>query len=133
MAERLIDLLEQDGADYRAMYQLSLEQQQCIAREDLESLERSFERMHCLMDRIRRRQARVRGLDEAHPQLESRRAGLRQLIGELQELRCANEAAVRQLMARTRDELKQVQQGRRALRGYQSTRIHDARFFDGTR
>lgn len=129
----LAELLDQDCADYRAMYQLGLEQQRCIAREDLQGLELSFERMHRLMDRIRLRQEGRLAPEAPHPEVELRRAELRRLIGQLQELRRTNEAAVRQLMERTREELRQFQQSRRALRGYQLNQVHEARFFDGTR
>ncbi len=133
IGERLAELLDQDRDDYGAMYQLGLEQQGCIAREDLEGLRRSCERLHSLMERIRLRQARYPAAGAWPPEAGCRRAELRGLIGQLQELRRANEAAVRELLARTREELKQLQQRRRALRGYQGARVHEARFFDGTR
>ena len=40
---------------------------------------------------------------------------------------------MKELLQRTRGELKQFDKGQRAIRGYQSTKVQDARFFDGTR
>ncbi|MBI2504126.1 MAG: hypothetical protein HYW07_12955 [Candidatus Latescibacteria bacterium] len=122
----------QDCADYRAMYQLGLEQRDCIAREDLEGLGNSFRRLRRLMDRIRLRQA-GRPAAGNSPEEEGQREELRRVIAELQELRRGNEAAVQGLLSRTREELRQFQQGRRSLRGYQTTRPSEARFFDGVR
>ena len=135
--EKALELLDQHYEDYRAMYRVSLEQCDCIEREDLSGLEVSFERLHRLMDQIRRRQA---GMPELGPcegaaqkELQQRHQNLRHIIGELQEVRQGNERAVRHLLQRTRDELRQFGKGQRAARGYRRTRVQDARFFDGTR
>ena len=135
--EKALEILDQHYEDYRAMYRVGLEQRDCIAREDLSGLEVSFERMHRLTDRIRRRQA---GMPELGPgggaapgELQQRHQNLRHIIGELQEVRQSNERAVKRLLQRTRDELRQFGKGQRAARGYRRTRVQDARFFDGTR
>jgi hypothetical protein len=134
-AARLEEVFDRQYEDYRSMYQLGLEQRSCIAGEDLAGLDASFGRMHRVMDRIRLRQT---DLDElcsggVPAGVAERREALRTIVVELQELRRVNERAVRQLQGRTREELKQVQQGRRAARGYRHSKVEQARFFDGTR
>ncbi len=124
--------LGQELADFEAMYQLGLEQRDCIAREDLEGLGASFQRTRRLMDRIRLRQEHRPALGTT-PEVEGQRNELRRLVGQLQELRRDNEAAVQQLLARTRDDLRQFQQSRRALRGYQQAGLSEARFIDRVR
>lgn len=120
-----------DLADYEAMYQLGLEQRECIAREDLEGLAASFQRTRRLMDRIRLRQEQAPEL--GGQEAEAARDEVRRLIGRLQELRRENEAAVAALLARTREEVRQFQQGRRALRGYQQSGLSESRFIDRLR
>ena len=101
-------------------------------REDLEGLGSSFQRLRRLMDRIRRRQE-GRPAAASTPLELRRREELRRLIAQLQELRRHNETAVQGLLARTREELRQSQQGRRSLRGYQATGPSEARFIDRVR
>ena len=129
----LADHYQQDYADYRAMYQVGLEQRDCIAREDLEGLSVSIQRLRRLMDRINLRQAGRPAAGSPSPEEERQREELRRLLGELQELRRDNEAAVQQLLARTREEMRQYQQRRRAIRGYRVNAPEEARFFDGVR
>ena len=135
--EKTLEILDQQYEDYCAMYQVSLEQQACIEREDLSELNVSFERVHRLMDQIRLRQADMpelsRNNSAVHPEFRKRGQTLRRIIGELEELRQVNEKLVKELLQRTRGELRQFDKGQRAIRGYQSTKVQDARFFDGTR
>lgn len=126
------ELFRQDCADYQAMYQLGLEQREYIAREDLEGLNSSFQCLRRLMDRIRRRQEGRPAAGNTPEELR-RREELRRLVAELQELRRHNEAAVQGLLGRTREELRQFQQGWRSLRGYQKTGPAEARFVDRVR
>jgi len=127
------ELLRQDLADYEVMYQLGLEQREYIAREDLEGLGASCQRTRRLMDRIRLRQA-GRPVLGGGPNLEGPRQEVRRLIGRLQELRRQNEAAVQQLLDRAREEGRQFQQGRRALRGYRKQAgPSESRFIDRVR
>lgn len=127
-----VERLCQDLADYEVMYQLGLEQRDCIAREDLEGLAVSFQRTRQLMDRIRLRQEGSSGPGR-EPREATQREEVRRLLGRLQELRRDNEAAIQGLLARTREEVRQFQQGRRALRGYQKTGLSEARFIDHVR
>ncbi|MCC7260906.1 MAG: flagellar protein FliT [Candidatus Latescibacteria bacterium] len=127
-----VERLCQDLADYEVMYQLGLEQRDCIAREDLEGLAASFQRTRQLMDRIRLRQEGSPGPGR-EPGEATQREAVRRLLGRLQELRRDNEAAVQGLLARTREEVRQFQQGRRALRGYQKAGLSEARFIDHVR
>ena len=126
------DQFAQDRADYHAMYQLGLEQRACIAREDLEGLGSSCQRLRRLMDRIRLRQVGRPAVGDGPEELR-RREELRRLIAEIQELRRDNEAAAQGLLERTREELRQFQQGRRSLRGYQAAKASEARFIDRVR
>ena len=128
----LAEKYQQDYADYRAMYQLGLEQRDCIAREDLEGLGNSCQRLRRLMDRINLRQGGPTG-DSPSPELERQREELRQIINELQDLRRDNEAAVQHLLEHTRGELRRYQLRRRAVRGYEVNSPAEARFFDGVR
>ena len=130
--ESRTDHFIQDCADYRAMYQLGLEQRDYIAREDLEGLGNSFQRLRRLMDRIRLRQAGRPAAGDAPEELRHSEE-LRRIITEIQELRRDNEEAVQGLLERTREELRQFQQGRKSLRGYQVARLSEARFIDRVR
>ena len=126
------EFFRQDHADYQAMYQLGLEQRDCIAREDLDGLGSSFQRLRRLMDRIRLRQEGRPAAGNTPEELHQREE-LRRVIAELQELRRNNEVAAQGLLSRTREELRQFQQGRRSLRGYQTTGPSEARFIDRVR
>lgn len=126
------DHFTQDCADYHAMYRLGLEQRDYIAREDLEGLGSSFQRLRRLMDRIRLRQVGRPAAGDAPEELR-RREELRRIIAEIQELRRDNEAAVQGLLERTREDLRQFQRGRRSLRGYQAAKASEARFIDRVR
>ena len=130
--ETAADLFVQDRADYQAMYQLGLEQRDFIAREDLEGLGNTFQRMRRLMDRLRVRQLKRPAPGEAPEQVRQREE-LRRLIAELQVLRRDNEEAVQGLLEQTREKLRLSQQGRKSLRGYQNTKPSDARFIDRVR
>mgnify|MGYP001179838069 CR=1 FL=1 len=133
--EKALGIFDQQYMHYQTMYQVSLEQKSFIEVEDLSSLDISFERMHRLMDQIRLHQAGMPdlGVHGVHPELQERRVKLREIISELDELRQVNERSVRQLLERTRVELRQFGQGRRAIRKYQNSRVQGARFFDGKR
>jgi hypothetical protein len=122
----------QDLSDYQAMYQLGLEQRDCIAREDLEGLGSACQRQRRLMDRIRLRQEGRPASGSSAEELRQREE-LRRLIAQVQELRRGNEEAVQALLGRTREELRQFQQGRRSLRGYRRTGPAEARFVDRVR
>lgn len=130
--EPQLDHYTEDCADYRAMYQLGLEQRDYIAREDLEGLGSSCQRQRRLMDRIRLRQA-GRSAPGDSPEELRQREQLRQIITETQELRRNNEAAVQGLLEQTREQLRQSQQGRKSLRGYQVAGLSEARFIDRVR
>ena len=133
--EKALEILDQQYVHYQTMYQVSLEQRNFIEGEDLSRLDASFERMHRLMDQIRLHQAGMPDLGENGMQLElhERRAKLREIVTELDELRQVNERSVKQLLERTRVELRQFGQGRRAIRKYQNSQVQGARFFDGRR
>lgn len=126
------DHFTQDCADYQAMYQLGLEQRDYIAREDLEGLGSTFQRLRRLMDRIRLRQLGRPAAGDT-PEAVGQFEELRRLITEIQQLRRGNEEAVQGLLEQTREKLRLSQQGRRSLRGYQSTKPSDARFIDRVR
>ena len=121
--EKTLEILDQQYVHYQTMYQVSLEQRNFIEGEDLSRLDASFERLHRLMDQIRLHQAGMPDLGENGMQLElqERRAKLREIITELDELRQVNERSVKQLLERTRVELRQFGQGRRAIRKYQNS------------
>ena len=128
-------LLDQQLDDYKAMYSASVSQRACIGREDVDGLQASFQRMRVIMDRIRLRQAALPGpapaASAASEEVVERTEAIHQLIGDLQAIRKDNEASVRRLMERARDELAQFQRGRRATRGYATQKsVEEARFYD---
>ena len=135
--ERLLELLEHQYQDYRAMYRVSLDQRAFLAREDVSGLQATFHQMHDIMGRIRLRQSEVPpSLPEAEailPEVAERSGAIRQLIRDLLAIRRDNEGSVRRLMDRARAELKQFQQGRQASRVYQSHTVTEARFYDDRR
>lgn len=131
--EKTLAILDQQCGDYRAMYQISLEQRGCIEREDVAGLEASFVRLHRLMDQIRLLQEALPALERSNPQVEQRCEKLRGLIVDLQEMRQFNQSAAERLLKRTRAEIRQFNQGQRAVQGYQSAQVVQARLFDGTR
>jgi len=131
--EKTLEFLDQQCSDYRAMYQLSLDQRACIEREDLPALQTLFARTHRLMDRIRLRQAQLPTLEGRHPEVEQRYETLRDLLVDLQELRQFNQQAAQRLLERAREEIRRFGKGRRAVRGYQNAQVGQARLFDGTR
>ena len=132
--ERTLELLDQQCGDYRAMYRLSLEQRVCLEREDLPALQTSFARTHWLMDQIRLRQAQLPTLEGDHPEVEQRFETMRCLLVDLQELREFNQRAAQRLLEQTRGEMRRLDKGRRAVRGYQNgASPAQARLFDGTR
>ena len=133
----VLSILDGQYEDYLSIQRVSAEQSRSIAHEDVPELEASFGRMHRLMDRIRLRQLELPGnvaeIEARDAEVARRMGALRELIRCLLRDRQANEASVRQLMDRTRAELKQFGQGQRAAKGYRSRSVEDARFFDGTR
>lgn len=131
--ENTLKILDQQYADYQAMLALGLEQRICIQSEDLAGLEPSFVRMHGLMKRIHLRQLGLQGFDPGHPEMASRCEKLKDIILEIQDLRKDNQDSLQRLMEKTREELRRLGKGRRAARGYQSSRVAPARLFDGTR
>lgn len=131
--ENTLEIMDQQYADYQAMLALGLEQRTCIQKGDLAGLEPSFVRMHGLMKRIRLRQLGLQGFDPGHPEMASRCDKLRDIVLEIQDLRKDNQNSIQRLMEKTRQELRKLDNGRRATRGYQSARVVQARLFDGTR
>lgn len=131
--EKTLEILDRQCGDYRTMYQVSLEQRACIEREDVAGLEASFVRMHRLMDQIRLLQMALPALERNNPEVEQRCEKLRHLIVDLQKMRQFNQSAAERLMKRTRAEIRQFDQGQRAVQGYQSTQVAQARLFDGIR
>ena len=118
--------LERQLKAYRAMYQIGLEQRDCIARSDIEGLNQTFDPMRRLMDQIRLEQ------EDGPNNLadgDGQRA-LREIIGRIQGLHDDNEKAVRRLMGQTRTQLKAFQQGRRRVQSYGPQALAEARFVD---
>ena len=133
--EKALEILDQQYVCYKNMYQVSFEQGQFIKDEDLSRLDASFDRMHFLMDQICQHKAEMPDLMEDGMQLElqERFAKLRAIITELDELRQVNEYSVEKLLERTREELRQFDHGRQAIRKFQKLQVQDAHFFDGRR
>ena len=129
-----MQLLDQQFDDYKAMYSASVSQRACIAREDVDGLQASVDRIRVIMDRIRLRQVALQGPEVASAasgEVVERTEAIRHLIGDLQAIREDNEGSVRRLMERSREEFEQFQQSRRATRGYATKRaVEEARFYD---
>jgi hypothetical protein len=130
---RILEVLEQQCADYQAMYRINLEQRASIEREDLQALEESLNQAHRLMIQIHLRQARLPALDPANPKITERCNALRRILLELQELQRSNQQAAQHLFEQTQNELRRLGRGQRASREYHHLRIPGARLFDGTR
>ncbi|MEE2657341.1 MAG: flagellar export chaperone FlgN [Candidatus Latescibacterota bacterium] len=137
---KVIEALEAQCADYRTMYQVGVEQRQCILQDDLDGLNMAANRMRLLMDSIRARSAHMpaqlgRHAGD-HPEIAERAQALKALISSIQEVRRTSETAIRDLQNQTRAELRRFDQGRRAWRGYgkaSTGRGEEARFFDDKR
>ncbi|MBM81227.1 MAG: hypothetical protein CMJ78_11620 [Planctomycetaceae bacterium] len=129
----LIELLDQQCGDYRAMYSVGLKQRDCVEREDLTGLELAFTRMQELMDRVRLRQRRIPDLGDDRPALASRLETMRNLLYELEDLRSHTQAQAEKLLVQTRGEMRQMGQGRRAYRNDPGARSGTARLYDGVR
>lgn len=127
------ELLDQQCGDYQAMYSLAQEQWVCLEREDLPALEASFAQMHRIMNRIYLRQRELSMLAQGDPESEARRAWLRRIIAELQEVCQANQRVARRLLERTRGEIRQVDRGKRASQEYRGSPLVLARLVDNTR
>lgn len=132
-SREIIDFLDQQCGDYRAMYAVGVEQRDCIEREDLVGLESAFARMQKLMDRVRLRQQQMPGPHRGGPEIMARVEIMRNLIYELDGVRhCAQETAEK-LLVETRGEMRRMGKGRQAFRGYQSADPGRSRLYDGTR
>jgi hypothetical protein len=130
----ILELLDEQCDDYRAMYRLGLEQRHCLEREDLEALGNAFAQMHRLMARIRLRQARLpqRGMSQP-AEVERRYAVLEDLLIQVQALNQDTRRLAQQMLERTQVEMRQFGQGQRAVRGYREKAVHQARLYDGQR
>ena len=130
-------ILDAQYEDYQAMKSIGLKQRNCLAHSDLTGLDDSFRQMHACMERIRLRESRLpprwQALDD--PAIATQRAALLQIIGELDQVRLANEQSVRDLLQETKSELRRCQSGKRAVKSYlvPATTPQSARFYDGRR
>ena len=124
--------VERQLETYGAMYQVSLLQRDCIARNDLEGLNQTFGSMRQLMDQIRLDQGKEGQVRQGVEGRGTSKA-LREVIERIQRLHSANETAVRRLMAQTRLQLKQFQQGRRQVQNYGAPTLAESRFVDSKR
>jgi len=117
------------------MLAISTRQRDCLAREDLEGMEAASGRMHGLMRRIQLRQSELpRDLDQITDSAVAERVrDMEDTIRRAMQMRQVNEHSVRQLMVRTRSELKQFRQGKQATQGYRYRQVGMPRFYDGRR
>ena len=131
----IFELLDRQCSAYRAMYDVGIEQRNCIEREDLSGLETAFARMQALMDQVRLYQRQLPNLHAGGPEVVRRVAIMRNLIYEIEDQRrCAQQGAER-LLAQARAEMRHIGKGRRAHRGYQAQVAGpgQSQLFDGTR
>ena len=126
-------VLDQQYLDYEEMLELGRGQRVSLEQEDLPAVERSFSRLHRLMDQIRLRQASLPELDRSVPEVEARCRRLERIIGDLQDLRRCNQELARRLMERTAAEIRQLGQSRRAFGHHRPSGMTAPRLFDGTR
>ena len=129
----ILDLLDQQCGDYRAMYAIGIEQRDCVEREDLVGLETSFARMQELMDRVRLRQQRMPDPHNGGPEVVARVDTMRNLLYELEGVRHDTQEMAQKLLVATRGEMRQMGKGRQAFRGYKSASPGKSRLYDGTR
>ena len=135
-ASHVTRVLDQQHEDFRAILAISTRQRDCLAREDLEGVEATSGRMHGLMRRIQLRQFELpRDLARITDSAVAERVhDMQDTIRRALRMRQMNEHSVRQLMARTRSELRQFRQGKRATRGYRHRQVEGPpRFYDGRR
>lgn len=134
---RALDLIEHQKQSYRVMYRTSLRQRECIECEDMDGLNRAFDEMHQAMEQILKQQARMPDLgwlsEEEGCQVRVAQSRLRPVVDDVEQLRQINVQSIRRLMEQTRGELRQFGRGRRAVKGYRSAAVGEARFFDGRR
>lgn len=131
----IFELLDRQCSVYRAMFDVGIEQRDCIEREDLSGLETAFARMQVLMDQVRLYQRQLPDLRAGGPEVVRRVAIMRNLIYEIEnQRRCAQQGA-EGLLAQTRAEMRQMGKGRRAHSGYQAQVAgrDQSQLFDGTR
>ena len=134
---KTLDAIERQRQSYRAMHRTSLRQRECIENNDMEGLNRAFEEMHRMMERILLHQSRIPDLrgfsNDERREVGAAQDKLRPVIDDIERLRRVNVRSIEQLMKQTRGELRQFGRGRRAVKGYRSSTVGEARFFDGTR
>lgn len=127
-------ILDEQFDDYRAMRTMGIRQRNFLSCNDLDGLDDSFRKLRSCMDRIRLRESQlpVQWQEVADPGIDKRRADLRQIIGELDQIRLVIEQSVRDLLQETRVDLKRCHSGRKAVKNYltPSGGPLDARFYD---
>lgn len=135
--DHLLQALDAQGQDYGLLYRASLEQRDCLRRDDLPGANAAGERVRALIDRVRLRQAHLPadlpGRERGDPAVAERVDALRRAIQSVLEVRGQSEAAARRLLEETRCQLRRVDTGRRASRGYRPQAARGARFVDGAR
>ena len=132
-SREMLEMLDQQCGDYRAMYAIGIEQRDCIEREDLAGLEKAFARMQELMDRVRLRQQRMPDPRGGGPEVRARVEIMRNLLYELEGVRHNTQQTAEKLLVETRGEMRQMGKGRQAFRGYQAAGPGKSRLYDGTR
>lgn len=115
------------------MHAVGLEQRDCVERDDLMGLEFAFTRMQELMDRVRLRQQRIPDLGDDRPAVASRLEIMRNLLYELEGLRSHTQVQAEKLLVRTRSEMRQMGQGRRAYSSDPDARPGSAQLYDRVR
>ena len=132
-----IKAFEESYADYMGIYRAGMEQEQHIVNEDMGLFGRAAGVVQRHMDRIRLRQQGLSWLEPAdfrnNSALETGRQQLVQIINKIERQRRSNESMLHRALERTRGEMKQFQQSRRAVRGYGKKKGLDGRFVDGLR
>jgi hypothetical protein len=129
----VFEFIDQQCSAYRAMFDVGLQQRDCIEREDLTGLETAFARMQVLMDQVRLRQRQLPDLHAGGPEVVRRVAVMRKLICEIEDQRRHAQEGAERLLAQARAEMRQMAKGRRAHRGYQVEIPGQSRLFDGMR
>lgn len=133
----LLEALDAQCGDYRAMYETGLRQRDCLRLGDLTGLSRASEGMKALMDRLRVRQARLPAdllqVEQADAEVARRTGHIRQLLHAILALGSQSEGEARRLLEETRRDLRRFDAGRRASRGYQPHCAAGPRFVDHRR
>ena len=133
----VLELLDQQYRDYTTLYRVNAQQRTHIAEEDVSGLQSTVHEIRNVMERIRLRQKEIPSpfsrSDTADPEVTRRNQAIGELIRNLQVIGKENEGSVRRLIARSRVELRQFQQGRQAVKGYRSPQVVEARFYDDKR